>query len=272
MAAEANERRHVQVAEPLVSWDAGGAGAGGDDDIQTVSAQALQQKPAAAAKMGANSGKKLFPDLDRAFGSSRGKAGWSDGKESGGEAGGSGKKPQRQVDRSVSARFDLDRADEIVLLANASAQLVFRPAFAPHQLHHRRRPRSQPAQYCSSSSSSSSRHGDGGASIPLPLSRRGFDCIDATFSCAAIGHPNACCADGETCVEVEDTGLGPVGCCPKGTTCSGPVADCPSPGQACPAGMGGGCCIEGFICQDVGCEFLHLYLHFPFPLSLSLSP
>ena len=54
---------------------------------------------------------------------------------------------------------------------------------------------------------------------------------------------------------VQDTGLGPVGCCPKGTSCSGGVSGCTDGSTGCASDIGGGCCIPGFVCQGVGCEY-----------------
>jgi hypothetical protein len=86
------------------------------------------------------------------------------------------------------------------------------------------------------------------------LQRRQWACPSGTSGCGSIGYPNSCCTTGETCVEVQDTGLGPVGCCPAGATCSGGVTGCTDGSTACASNIGGGCCIPGFVCQGVGCE------------------
>lgn len=86
------------------------------------------------------------------------------------------------------------------------------------------------------------------------LDRRGFQCPNGTAACTAL-NPNVCCAFGETCQTVQDsnTGLGSVGCCPDGETCGGSLSTCPSGYTSCPYYPGGGCCIPGYSCYDVGC-------------------
>ncbi|KAK5658553.1 hypothetical protein OQA88_1946 [Cercophora sp. LCS_1] len=85
------------------------------------------------------------------------------------------------------------------------------------------------------------------------LTKRQWSCPSGTSGCGIIGYPNSCCRTGETCVEVEDTGLGPVGCCPAGSTCAGSVIGCADGSTACASDIGGGCCIPGFVCEGVGC-------------------
>ncbi|GIC92128.1 putative GPI anchored protein [Aspergillus udagawae] len=41
-----------------------------------------------------------------------------------------------------------------------------------------------------------------------PLFRRDFKCPTGTFACTAIDRPNSCCGAGDTCMLVQDTGLG----------------------------------------------------------------
>jgi hypothetical protein len=86
------------------------------------------------------------------------------------------------------------------------------------------------------------------------LDRRGFQCPNGTAACTAL-NPNVCCALGETCQTVQNsgTGLGSVGCCPDGETCGGSLSACPSGYTSCPYNPGGGCCIPGYSCYDVGC-------------------
>ncbi|KAK4168924.1 hypothetical protein QBC43DRAFT_308305 [Cladorrhinum sp. PSN259] len=93
---------------------------------------------------------------------------------------------------------------------------------------------------------------------PLELLRRSlqsrqWSCPQGTNSCGSIGYPNSCCANTETCVKIEDTGLGPVGCCPRGTSCNGSVGACADGASPCASQVGGGCCIPGFVCAGVGC-------------------
>jgi len=87
--------------------------------------------------------------------------------------------------------------------------------------------------------------------------KRGYQCPVGTYSCASINQPYSCCASSETCINVPDTGLGPVGCCPKGSTCNGPVSPCDvSQGfTGCPGTSNGGCCIPGYSCDGIGCIY-----------------
>ncbi|KIW52125.1 hypothetical protein PV05_07790 [Exophiala xenobiotica] len=85
------------------------------------------------------------------------------------------------------------------------------------------------------------------------LFKRGFQCPSGTSSCTSIDRPNSCCATGSTCQIVQDTGLGDVGCCPNGQTCADSLSTCESGYTSCPNNPGGGCCIPGYACYDVGC-------------------
>ncbi|KIW36980.1 uncharacterized protein PV06_10878 [Exophiala oligosperma] len=85
------------------------------------------------------------------------------------------------------------------------------------------------------------------------LSKRDFQCPSGTSACTSINRPNSCCASGSTCEIVEDTGLGDVGCCPSGQTCAGTLSSCEEGYTSCPNDPGGGCCIPGYACYDVGC-------------------
>ena len=87
------------------------------------------------------------------------------------------------------------------------------------------------------------------------LDERSFQCPNGTSSCTSINRPNSCCATGETCELITDTGLGDVGCCIQGQTCSEQVTNCQSGYQSCPGSSGGGCCIPGYTCAGVGCRF-----------------
>jgi len=87
------------------------------------------------------------------------------------------------------------------------------------------------------------------------LQRRQWSCPTGTKNCASIGFPNSCCETDETCVEITDTGLGRVGCCPAGATCGGTISGCADGNTACASEIGGGCCIPGFVCEGVGCEY-----------------
>ncbi len=91
-----------------------------------------------------------------------------------------------------------------------------------------------------------------------PLARREFQCPGDTVSCTEIDRPNSCCPEGGVCQLVSDTGLGDVGCCSEGQTCSQELADCLNGYTSCPASSGGGCCIPGYECVDVGCKSFRL--------------
>jgi len=86
------------------------------------------------------------------------------------------------------------------------------------------------------------------------LSKR-YTCPQGTFACDDISRPYSCCNIGEVCVQVRNTGLGDVGCCPEGQTCNGMVTDCDTSAgyKSCPGFEGGGCCIPGFDCSGIGC-------------------
>ena len=86
---------------------------------------------------------------------------------------------------------------------------------------------------------------------------RSFQCPVGTSNCASIDQPDTCCSTGETCISVQDMGNGPVGCCPYGETCGGQVTSCDTAAgySSCPGSANGGCCIPGYSCQGIGCEF-----------------
>ena len=83
--------------------------------------------------------------------------------------------------------------------------------------------------------------------------RRGFQCPTNYTACNSIGQPDSCCANGETCQLITDTGLGDVGCCPDGQTCGGSLSTCAAGYTSCPNNPGGGCCLPGYACYEVGC-------------------
>ena len=84
-----------------------------------------------------------------------------------------------------------------------------------------------------------------------------YTCPQGTFACDDISRPYSCCGIGEVCVQVRNTGLGDVGCCPEGQSCNGMVTDCDTSAgyKSCPGFEGGGCCIPDFDCSGIGCEF-----------------
>ena len=143
-------------------------------------------------------------------------------------------------------------ADSDLLAHNSSAELFFRPPFAPHlesdmvvQTGDEGLRRRWSAQELFRRAASALAH----------LQGRQWLCPSGTNSCSSIGFPNSCCASGETCVQIEDTGLGSVGCCPSGANCSGSIKNCASGNTPCASEIGGGCCIPGFVCQGVGCKY-----------------
>ena len=86
------------------------------------------------------------------------------------------------------------------------------------------------------------------------LDKRQFQCPGDTTVCTSISQPNSCCPTGTVCQSITDTGSGAVGCCPEGSTCSEQVGGCGAPESSCPGSSGGGCCIQGYSCNGVGCE------------------
>lgn len=129
--------------------------------------------------------------------------------------------------------------EEAMLLSNGSMVMSFRPPFALHtenelgNMDLRAR----------------------GAAVLALFEKRAFICPVGTLDCSAIGYPNSCCSTNESCFMIQDTGLGPVGCCPKGSSCGGTISNCNTPNTPCAANLGGGCCIPNYVCEGVGCRF-----------------
>lgn len=128
--------------------------------------------------------------------------------------------------------------EEARLLANGSAAISFRPPFALH------------TEYVGLKA----RGLTDGAAV-LAVLKRGFVCPTGTADCGAIGYPNSCCSTDESCFAIQDTGLGPVGCCPKGGSCGGTITSCNAPNSPCADNLGGGCCIPNYVCEGVGCKY-----------------
>ncbi|KAL2157369.1 hypothetical protein VTH06DRAFT_6187 [Thermothelomyces fergusii] len=147
---------------------------------------------------------------------------------------------------AIAARSLHDADGARRLWANASAELSLRPPFALLL--------SEP-EFPGADDGTAAAWGlfRRAASALALLEKRQWACPGGTRSCASIGFPNSCCGVDETCVEVADTGLGPVGCCPSGATCSGGVSGCADGSTACGSDIGGGCCIPGFVCMGIGC-------------------
>ncbi|KAL6878803.1 hypothetical protein J3F83DRAFT_768139 [Trichoderma novae-zelandiae] len=78
-------------------------------------------------------------------------------------------------------------------------------------------------------------------------------CPSGMESCSNIGAANKCCPDGTYCTDVSETDAGQVACCADGATCGGGIGNCPSDAVSCPADLGGGCCIPGYVCLGIGC-------------------
>ncbi|EGX88370.1 GPI anchored protein, putative [Cordyceps militaris CM01] len=74
-----------------------------------------------------------------------------------------------------------------------------------------------------------------GAHALALLNRRAAACPSGMGGCDSIGQPNKCCQDG------------------TGASCGGGVGACPADAVSCPAELGGGCCIPGYVCQGMGC-------------------
>jgi hypothetical protein len=140
---------------------------------------------------------------------------------------------------SISPLRTRDEKEEGRLLANASMPISYRPPFALHT---------------ETDFSKQDLRARGAVALAL-LQNRDFTCPTGTSSCSAIGYPNSCCATSETCFKIQDTGLGPVGCCASGTSCGGTITNCDAPNLACPDSLGGGCCIPNYVCAGVGCKF-----------------
>lgn len=147
----------------------------------------------------------------------------------------------RMLDTTLRAR---DENEEARLLANASAAISFRPPFALHW------------DLGMGYGDLRARRAMEGVAVLAALQKRDFVCPTGTASCQAIGYPNSCCSTDENCFAIQDTGFGPVGCCPKGGSCGGTISVCNAPNTACSASLGGGCCIPNFVCEGVGCEYL----------------
>jgi hypothetical protein len=136
------------------------------------------------------------------------------------------------------------KEDDRLLSRNSSAAVSFRPAFAAHL-----------APMPSDLLGAPVRAGLSGRSAAAALGmlqKRDYQCPSNTLPCTNI-NPNLCCAPGETCITIQDSGLGTVGCCPQGATCSGNIS-CAQGNLGCASNIGGGCCISGYVCQDVGCK------------------
>jgi hypothetical protein len=137
-----------------------------------------------------------------------------------------------------------DLEDEVILSANSSATIPFRP---PFNLHTEDEEAVQDLR---------AKRALAGRRALAMLENRDFACPTGTQACLGINAPYSCCGTDENCFTVPDTGLGKVGCCPKGATCGGTITNCNGPNTPCPQDMGGGCCIPNYLCAGVGCKFI----------------
>ncbi|RWA14712.1 hypothetical protein EKO27_g398 [Xylaria grammica] len=205
----------------------------------------LQTLPTAVRKMSLDEGQKFMPEY-YAFAPQ-------------GFYGGFPQSPLKLEAREAGILV-LTPEEEALLAGNSSATLAFRP---PFPRHHDYRDLDARGRIRGSGKSARSSGSQGvGESWSLyrraiealaRLQGRDFTCPDGTHVCSNINEPNYCCTDGTTCFVVENApDAGNVGCCPDGETCGGSVAACANGNTACPAEEGGGCCISGFVCADIG--------------------
>jgi hypothetical protein len=142
---------------------------------------------------------------------------------------------QFKEDNELPLQSLRSREDETRLLSNGSMAIPYRAPFALH-LSHGTDLRARAAE------------------VLAILEKRDFLCPTGYAACSAIGFPNSCCASDENCFRIQETGLGPVGCCPKGDTCGGTITSCNAPNTPCAQDLGGGCCIPNYVCEGVGCK------------------
>lgn len=141
----------------------------------------------------------------------------------------------------------LTPAEEKLLAANSSAAIAFRAPFAAHLF-----PASEILEDRDAQSGARDLYRKAKL-IEARLAKRDYSCPSGTSDCSSIGYPDTCCQSGTSCVKITDTGLGSVGCCPDGESCTGTIA-CSGDQEGCPSDSGGGCCISGYACASVGCE------------------
>lgn len=165
--------------------------------------------------------------------------------------------PQIDISEPPPGRLLRPRDDdeEAMLLANSSTTISYRSPFALHTddetfALHRLEARGRISGRDSAA-----------AAALAALQKRQFACPTGTSDCSSIGYPNSCCGTDETCFKIEDTGLGPVGCCPNGDTCGGTISGCNSPNTPCAEHQGGdyeggGCCIPDYVCAGIGCKIV----------------
>jgi progranulin len=217
-----------------------------------IDAQQVQRLPTAVRRMTPDDGEKFFPEY-YAFA--------NEGQP--GEYQQMRLAEAHEVPRSAALARRMFEAEDARLLAiNASAQLGYRPPFAPHTFtdedsaEQQRRILGRRAMEVKDEGFRAWGLFQRAAEAVAQLEKRQWACPNGTSSCSNIGYPDSCCSNGETCVIVTDTGLGSVGCCPSGSTCGGTVGDCSSGSTACSSSQGGGCCIPGYVCEGIGCKLI----------------
>ena len=85
------------------------------------------------------------------------------------------------------------------------------------------------------------------------FAKRDYQCPAGTSACTSILRPNNCCPSDQICQLITGSQDGDVGCCSPGQVCGGPVRECSGGLKSCPNDPGGGCCIPGYDCYDIGC-------------------
>ena len=218
------------------------------------------QLPTAIKKMPPDSGEKLLPG-HYAFAPLHGAA-----------AGMGASQPAL-----LGARSPAGDKRQLLDMHNGSSAAVFSPPFVVHYNDHDNSPSPPPLpllqRWRSGERGRQSKARSEGEEVLARLWGRGFSCPPDTASCADIGLPNYCCEAGTTCYEVDGAPeSGNLGCCPEGLDCEGSsVGDCSGDAVACSAEVGGGCCIAGFVCAQVGCKFL-VVIHFLYQSTYPCRP
>ena len=194
-----------------------------------VQEKLASQKPIGVHKMSGNAGEMFFPDY------------WVfDGELESAPAN------TRMERRVPPLRFPIEHQHSVALEDWPNSTFVY-PLQAPFSLHSDQQAESRrflrrPLRLA--------------RALLYPLDERGFQCPGNTLSCTSINRPNSCCPIGESCQPITNIGLGDVGCCAQGQTCSQQVSSCQDGYKSCPASSGGGCCIPGYECDGVGCTIL----------------
>lgn len=204
-----------------------------------------QQHPTAIRKMSPDEGEKFMPEY-YAFGPAP---------------------PPSQQPLLRQARAVLAPAEELLLSGNSTAALPFLPPYPRHYDYRSAELKARIKEWGGEEEKRQETEG----SLALyrrarealaRLQGRQFACPEGTHSCTNIDQPNYCCQTGTTCFVVTNApDAGNVGCCPEGANCGVTVGTCTDGATACPASLGGGCCISGFVCAEVGCKLSPVLLH-----------